>query len=162
DLQHGAPRARHEEPADLSKRLWIAEGLDDRGVDPLAIEPHRLLCAPEVRLSTDRVRLAGGGDLEGLDELVGWEDGVGLAGTPLARKVLAMVMGRLRGFRRRVARSTRSTGFRLTLEVGPGSILGMGRMKDGLKIGELARRCGVSPDAVRFYERERLMPRARR
>jgi len=35
-------------------------------------------------------------------------------------------------------------------------------MKDGFTIGELARRCGVSRDAVRFYERERLMPRARR
>lgn len=35
-------------------------------------------------------------------------------------------------------------------------------MKDGLTIGELARRCGVSRDAVRFYERERLMPRPRR
>jgi DNA-binding transcriptional MerR regulator len=27
-------------------------------------------------------------------------------------------------------------------------------MKDGFTIGELARRCGVSRDAVRFYERE--------
>lgn len=35
-------------------------------------------------------------------------------------------------------------------------------MRDGFTIGELARRCGVSRDAVRFYERERLMPRARR
>jgi DNA-binding transcriptional MerR regulator len=35
-------------------------------------------------------------------------------------------------------------------------------MMDGLTIGELARRCGVSRDAVRFYERERLMPRPRR
>src|SRR6266545_3859575 len=35
-------------------------------------------------------------------------------------------------------------------------------MKDGFTIGELARRCGVSRDAVRFYERERLMARPRR
>jgi DNA-binding transcriptional MerR regulator len=35
-------------------------------------------------------------------------------------------------------------------------------MKGGLTIGELAQRCGVSRDAVRFYERERLMPRPRR
>jgi DNA-binding transcriptional MerR regulator len=35
-------------------------------------------------------------------------------------------------------------------------------MKVGFTIGELARRCGVSRDAVRFYERERLLPRARR
>lgn len=35
-------------------------------------------------------------------------------------------------------------------------------MKDGLTIGELAGRCGVSRDTVRFYERERLMPRPRR
>jgi DNA-binding transcriptional MerR regulator len=39
----------------------------------------------------------------------------------------------------------------------------MGRMRDGiLMIGELAARCGVSPDTIRFYERERLLPRARR
>ena len=35
-------------------------------------------------------------------------------------------------------------------------------MKEGFTIGELARRCGVSRDAVRFYERERLLPRPRR
>jgi DNA-binding transcriptional MerR regulator len=35
-------------------------------------------------------------------------------------------------------------------------------VKDAITIGELARRCGVSRDAVRFYERERLMPRPRR
>jgi DNA-binding transcriptional MerR regulator len=39
----------------------------------------------------------------------------------------------------------------------------MGRMDDGtLKIGELAARCGVSPDTIRFYEREKLLPRPRR
>ena len=38
----------------------------------------------------------------------------------------------------------------------------MGRMKDGLKIGELAARCGVSRDTIRFYEREGLLPRPRR
>lgn len=39
----------------------------------------------------------------------------------------------------------------------------MGRMGDGtLKIGELAKRCGVSPDTIRFYEREKLLPRPRR
>jgi len=35
-------------------------------------------------------------------------------------------------------------------------------VKEGFTIGELARRCGVSRDAVRFYERERLLPRPRR
>ena len=38
----------------------------------------------------------------------------------------------------------------------------MGRMTDGLKIGELATRCGVSRDTIRFYEREGLLPRPRR
>jgi DNA-binding transcriptional MerR regulator len=31
-------------------------------------------------------------------------------------------------------------------------------MQNGTKIGELARRCGVSPDTIRFYEREGLLP----
>ncbi len=35
-------------------------------------------------------------------------------------------------------------------------------MRDGLKIGELAMRCGVSRDTIRFYEREGLLPRPRR
>src|ERR1700687_1429653 len=35
-------------------------------------------------------------------------------------------------------------------------------MQNGTKIGELARRCGVSPDTIRFYERERLLPVPRR
>jgi DNA-binding transcriptional MerR regulator len=35
-------------------------------------------------------------------------------------------------------------------------------VKDGFSIGELARRCGVTRDAVRFYEREHLMERPRR
>jgi len=35
-------------------------------------------------------------------------------------------------------------------------------MKDGLTIGGLAARCGVSRDAIRFYEREGLLPRPRR
>ena len=38
----------------------------------------------------------------------------------------------------------------------------MGRMRDRVTIGELASRCGVSRDTVRFYERERLMPAPRR
>jgi MerR family copper efflux transcriptional regulator len=38
----------------------------------------------------------------------------------------------------------------------------MGRMIEGLKIGELSDRCGVSADTVRFYEREGLLPRPRR
>jgi DNA-binding transcriptional MerR regulator len=38
----------------------------------------------------------------------------------------------------------------------------MGQMTEGLKIGELATRCGVSRDTVRFYEREGLLPRPRR
>ncbi len=35
-------------------------------------------------------------------------------------------------------------------------------MKEGLTIGEMAGACGVSRDTVRFYERERLLPVARR
>lgn len=35
-------------------------------------------------------------------------------------------------------------------------------MKNGLTIGELALRCGVSRDTIRFYERQRLLPRPRR
>jgi DNA-binding transcriptional MerR regulator len=35
-------------------------------------------------------------------------------------------------------------------------------MRDGLKIGELAARCGVSRDTIRFYEREGLLPRPHR
>lgn len=50
----------------------------------------------------------------------------------------------------------------MTLELGPRSILGMGRMRDGLKIGELAGRCGVSRDTIRFYEREGLLPQPQR
>lgn len=38
----------------------------------------------------------------------------------------------------------------------------MGRMRDTFTIGELASRCGVSRDTVRFYERERLLPAPRR
>jgi MerR family copper efflux transcriptional regulator len=37
-----------------------------------------------------------------------------------------------------------------------------GLMSDGLTIGVLAARCGVSRDAIRFYEREGLLPRPRR
>ena len=35
-------------------------------------------------------------------------------------------------------------------------------MHNGTKIGKLAARCGVSPDTVRFYEREGLLPSPRR
>jgi hypothetical protein len=35
-------------------------------------------------------------------------------------------------------------------------------MRDGSTIGDLARRCGVSRDALRFYERERLLVPPRR
>ncbi len=35
-------------------------------------------------------------------------------------------------------------------------------MDDGLKIGELARRAGVTAKAIRFYERKRILPPARR
>jgi DNA-binding transcriptional MerR regulator len=38
----------------------------------------------------------------------------------------------------------------------------MAQMRDGLTIGRLAGACGVSRDTVRFYERERLLPPARR
>ena len=35
-------------------------------------------------------------------------------------------------------------------------------MKDGLKIGQLARNAGVTAKAIRFYERKRILPPARR
>ncbi len=35
-------------------------------------------------------------------------------------------------------------------------------MDGGLKIGELARRAGVTAKAIRFYERRRILPPARR
>jgi DNA-binding transcriptional MerR regulator len=35
-------------------------------------------------------------------------------------------------------------------------------MDDGMRIGELAHACEVSRDTLRFYERERLLPRPRR
>jgi DNA-binding transcriptional MerR regulator len=35
-------------------------------------------------------------------------------------------------------------------------------MSDGIKIGELAERSGVSRDTLRFYEREGLLPRPQR
>jgi DNA-binding transcriptional MerR regulator len=35
-------------------------------------------------------------------------------------------------------------------------------MRNDLRIGELAARCRVSPDTIRFYEREGLLPRPRR
>jgi MerR family copper efflux transcriptional regulator len=38
----------------------------------------------------------------------------------------------------------------------------MKRMNGGLTIGSLARACGVSRDTLRFYERERLLPAAKR
>lgn len=40
--------------------------------------------------------------------------------------------------------------------------MGMARMLDGLTIGEMAQACEVSRDTLRFYERERLLPSARR
>jgi MerR family copper efflux transcriptional regulator len=54
------------------------------------------------------------------------------------------------------------TSFDLTLEAAPRFTLGMGRMRDGTKIGELAARCGVSRDTIRFYEREGLLPQPKR
>lgn len=54
------------------------------------------------------------------------------------------------------------THYFLTLDLGPTFILGMGRMNEGLRIGELAKACDVSRDTLRFYERERLLPRAQR
>lgn len=35
-------------------------------------------------------------------------------------------------------------------------------MTEGIRIGALAQACDVSRDTLRFYERERLLPRARR
>jgi DNA-binding transcriptional MerR regulator len=55
------------------------------------------------------------------------------------------------------------TTIHLTLELAPRSIFGMRRMEHRDRtIGVLARTCGVSPDTVRFYEREGLLPKARR
>src|SRR6266705_2908203 len=67
--------------------------------------------------------------------------------------------------RQRISASTwapASTGFDLTLETGPRFILRYGRMRNGLEIGELAARCGVSRDTIRFYEREGRLPQAQR
>lgn len=52
--------------------------------------------------------------------------------------------------------------FSLTLERGPGFILSIKDMKDGLTIGRLAERSRVSRDTLRFYERRRLLPAPRR
>ena len=49
----------------------------------------------------------------------------------------------------------------MTLDLSPRFIFDMKRM-NGLKIGELAKRCGVSTDTIRFYEREGLLPRPQR
>lgn len=38
----------------------------------------------------------------------------------------------------------------------------MKRMREGMRIGELAQVCEVSRDTLRFYERERLLPRPSR
>jgi len=38
----------------------------------------------------------------------------------------------------------------------------MGRMLEGITIGELAQACEVSRDTLRFYERERLLPAPKR
>jgi len=40
--------------------------------------------------------------------------------------------------------------------------LGVGMRDAELRIGELATRCGISRDTIRFYEREGLLPRPRR
>jgi DNA-binding transcriptional MerR regulator len=51
----------------------------------------------------------------------------------------------------------------LTLEHGPECKLrAFHEEDDGMKIGELARRTGVGIDAVRYYEREGLLPQAPR
>ena len=50
----------------------------------------------------------------------------------------------------------------MTLEVSPRFILIKVRVRNGLRIGELAARCGVSRDTIRFYEREGLLPRPQR
>src|SRR5437588_12984334 len=49
------------------------------------------------------------------------------------------------------------------LEWGPGSkLLPSNEMDNGIKIGELASRCGVSRDTLRFYERLGLLRTPRR
>src|SRR5258708_13610793 len=55
-----------------------------------------------------------------------------------------------------------ATRIHLTLDSSPRFLLTMSRMIEGLRIGELAERAGVSRDAVRFYERKGLLPRPRR
>src|SRR5258708_38101866 len=55
-----------------------------------------------------------------------------------------------------------ATRIHLTLDSSPRFILTMGRMIEGIRIGELAERAGVSRDTVRFYERKGLLPRPRR
>lgn len=47
------------------------------------------------------------------------------------------------------------------MDMGPGFTLNM-PMLDGLTIGDLAGRCGVSRDTLRFYERQRLISPPRR
>src|SRR5690348_17865704 len=50
---------------------------------------------------------------------------------------------------------------RLTLKLSSGLCLGMAQNSD-LQIGELARAAGVSVEAVRFYEKQGLLPKPRR
>src|SRR6266542_3507556 len=53
--------------------------------------------------------------------------------------------------------------FRLTLDLAPEFILtSVVPMDTELRIGEVARRSGVSIDTLRYYERRRLLPRTRR
>jgi DNA-binding transcriptional MerR regulator len=49
---------------------------------------------------------------------------------------------------------------RLTLDLGPGFTVGL--MAASIRIGELAERCEVSRDTLRFYEREGLLSPPRR
>lgn len=54
------------------------------------------------------------------------------------------------------------TSSALTLDLGPGFILPMRNMRNGLTIGGLAERAQVSRDTLRFYERKGLLPAPRR
>ncbi len=62
---------------------------------------------------------------------------------------------------RQASRSARATpSGSLTLDQGPVSTLGP--VSERFRIGQLAVRCGISRDTIRFYEREGLLPRPRR
>jgi DNA-binding transcriptional MerR regulator len=50
----------------------------------------------------------------------------------------------------------------LTLELTPGYILELEQMQSGIQIGRLSEQTGLSVDAIRFYEKQRLLERPMR